>query len=141
MVETITGGCQCGAVKYECSAGPIVAGHCQCTNCQKFTGAGHASNMMLPKDAFMVTGEMTRYDYTADSGNVMTRFFCSKCGSPVYGFGSGNAAAIMVRAGGLDNPALFEANFALFSDSGQAWDPIDPSIKSFPGMPPPKPAS
>lgn len=141
MVKTISGGCQCGAVRYECGAEPIAAGHCQCTNCQKFTGAGHASNMMLPKDAFTVNGEVSCYQYTADSGNTMLRFFCPKCGSPVYGSSSGNTAAVMVRAGGLDDPAIFEANFALFADSAQAWDDIDPSIKSFAGMPPPKPQS
>lgn len=136
MDVKISGGCQCGAVRYECGEGPIAAGHCQCTNCQKFTGTGHASNMMLPKDAFSVSGQVTRYEYTADSGNTMTRFFCTTCGSPVYGTGSGNPAAVMIRAGGLDDASIFEANFALFSDSALSWDHIDPSIKSFPGMPP-----
>ncbi|MBT4933091.1 MAG: GFA family protein [Rhodospirillaceae bacterium] len=139
MAEKITGGCQCGAVRYECNAEPMFAGHCQCTNCQKFSGTGHATNMMLPKDAFTVTGEVTCYEYTADSGNTMTRFFCSKCGSPVYGASSGNPAGVMVRVGGLDDPAIFEANFSLYAESAQSWDDIDPSIKTFPGMPP-KPA-
>lgn len=140
MSDKISGGCQCGAVRYECSEGPMAAGHCQCTNCQKFSGTGHATNMMLPKDAFTVTGEVTRYEYTADSGNTMTRFFCSKCGSPVYGFGSGNPAGVMIRVGGLDDPSIFEAGFSFFTDSAQDWDHIDPSIKSFPGMPPKPPA-
>ncbi len=138
MSDSITGGCQCGAVRYECTEGPIVAGHCQCTNCQKFTGTGHASNMMLPKTAFSVTGEVSIYEYTADSGNTMARFFCPKCGSPVYGTGSGNPDGVMVRAGGLDDPSIFEANFSLFSQSAQGWDPIEDSIPSFPGMPPKK---
>lgn len=140
MSDKISGGCQCGAVRYECSEGPMAAGHCQCTNCQKFSGAGHATNMMLPKDAFTVSGEVTRYEYTADSGNIMTRFFCSKCGSPVYGFGSGNPAGVMIRVGGLDDPSIFEAGFSFFTDSAQDWDHIDPSIKSFPGMPPKPPS-
>ena len=139
MSEKITGGCQCGAVRYECTKGPLAAGHCQCVNCQKFTGAGHASNMMFHKDTFSVTGEMSTYEYKADSGNTMMRYFCSKCGSPVYGTSSGNMAVVMLRAGGLDDPSIFEANFALYSINGQKWDHIDPSIKSFPGMPP-KPA-
>lgn len=138
MSDTITGGCQCGAVRYECTEGPIVAGFCQCSNCQKFTGTGHAANMMLPKSAFSVTGETTTYEYTADSGNQMTRYFCPKCGSPVYGGSSGNPDGVMVRAGGLDDPSLFDAKFNLFTDSAQDWDHIDGSIPSFPGMPPKK---
>ena len=140
MSDKVTGGCQCGAVRYECTEGPIMAGHCQCTNCQKFSGAGHASNMMLSKAAFTVTGDVTCYEYPADSGNTMQRFFCPKCGSPVYGGSSGNPDGVMVRAGGLDDPGIFEAKFCLFTDSAQPWDHIDAAIRSFPGMPP-KPGS
>ena len=138
MSDTITGGCQCGAVRYECTEEPIVAGHCQCTNCQKFSGTGHASNMMLPKAAFSVTGEVSSYEYSADSGNTMYRFFCPNCGSPVYGSSSGNPDGVMVRAGGLDDPAIFEAKFCLFTESAQSWDDMDSSIAAFPGMPPKK---
>ena len=138
MSDTIEGGCQCGAVHYTITAKPLWGGHCQCTSCQKFSGTGHASNMAVPKAAFSVTGDLTTYEYTADSGNVMTRFFCSKCGSPVYGYGSGNPDGIMLRAGGLDDPSIFDAKFSLFSESAQAWDDIDPEIKSFPAMPPKK---
>lgn len=138
MTDKITGGCQCGKVRYECTAEPIVAGHCQCTNCQKFSGTGHASNMMLPKDAFTVTGEVSTYEYTAESGNHMVRYFCPTCGSPVYGTGSGRPDGVMIRAGGLDDPSIFEAKFCLFTDSAQPWDTIDPAIPAFPGMPPAK---
>lgn len=91
--------------------------------------------MMVPRAAFSVSGEMSCYEYTADSGSAMARYFCPKCGSPVYGTG-GNPDTVMLRAGVLDDPSVFEANFALFTDSAQAWDHIDPSLKTFPGMPP-----
>ena len=39
--------------------------HCQCINCQKFIGTGHASNMLLPKAAFSITGEVTAYEHPA----------------------------------------------------------------------------
>ncbi len=138
MSDTITGGCQCGAVRFECAEGPMVAGHCQCTNCQKFTGTGHASNLIFSKAEFSATGEMSTYEYIADSGNTMLRYFCPKCGSPVYGTSSGNPDGVVVRAGALDDPSIFEAKFNLFTVSAQAWDTIDPAIKSFPGMPPKK---
>ncbi|MBL6932834.1 MAG: GFA family protein [Rhodospirillales bacterium] len=138
MSDAITGGCQCGAVRYECTEEPVFAGHCQCTNCQKFSGTGHASNMLFSKAAFSTTGDTSTYEYQADSGNTLTRHFCPKCGSPVYGTTDANVDAVMIRAGGLDDPSIFEANFALYSESAQAWDTIDPSIKSFPGMPPKK---
>jgi len=113
-----------------------MGGHCQCRNCQIFSGAGHASNLMVSKDAFTVSGEVATYEYVADSGNEMTRAFCPKCGSPVYGFGSGRPDGIMLRAGTLDDTSRFTPGFVLYTASAAAWDRIDADIPSFPGMPP-----
>ena len=84
MPGPLDGGCLCGALRYSCSAAPLVAGHCQCTSCRKSSGTGHASNMMVPKDAVSVSGEAKVFDKPADSGNVVGRVFCPTCGSVVY---------------------------------------------------------
>jgi len=138
MSTSITGGCQCGAVRFESTAEPLFGGHCQCTNCQKFSGTGHASNLMVPKDAFAVTGEVTFYEYDADSGNHMTRAFCPTCDSPVYGFGSGNPAGIMLRAGTLDDTSHFKPQVLLFTASAAEWDHVQGGLAEFSGMPPKK---
>ncbi|MCP5366495.1 MAG: GFA family protein [Hyphomicrobiales bacterium] len=135
MSEPITGGCQCGAVRFEATAEPLFGGHCQCVNCRKFSGAGHASNLLVPADSFTVTGEVSLYEYTADSGAHMTRAFCPKCGSPVYGFGSGRPGGIMLRAGTLDDPSRFTPQMVLFTASAAPWDHIGEDLPSFPGMP------
>jgi hypothetical protein len=61
MSDSFEGGCQCGAVRYTVTAEPMWGGHCQCTNCQKFSGTGHASNYLVSLDAFDVTGEMSEF--------------------------------------------------------------------------------
>lgn len=40
MPNTITGGCACGAIRYECTAEPVAAMHCQCRDCQHSSGTG-----------------------------------------------------------------------------------------------------
>ncbi len=138
MSETIKGGCHCGSVRYECTEASLAAGHCQCANCQKFSGTGHATNMLLAQAAFTVTGALAAYEYTADSGNAMVRYFCPTCGTPVYGTSSGRPGGVMVRVGGLDDPSIFRAGFCLYTESAQHWDAMDSSIPGFPGMPPKK---
>ncbi len=138
MTETITGGCQCGAVRYEFTGEPIVGAHCHCDNCKKFTGAGHASNMIVPAEGFTVSGELSSFDYKAESGNDMTRYFCPKCGSPVYGTGSGNPTVVVLRAGGFDNPGQFQAKVSLFTPKAPPWDQVADGTAHFDSMPPPK---
>jgi len=41
MSTSLTGGCQCGAVRYECSVEPLFTGNCHCRDCQKATGGAY----------------------------------------------------------------------------------------------------
>src|SRR6266849_4174413 len=43
MSEAYTGGCACGAIRYEISGEPMVMNHCQCRDCQRKSGTGHGS--------------------------------------------------------------------------------------------------
>ena len=135
MSDPITGGCHCGAVRYTLSADPLWGGHCQCTNCQKFGSAGHLSNMVVPKAALEVSGDMLEYSYDADSGNRMTRSTCAVCATPIYGVGSGNPDAIVLRVGSLDDPSIFEATAVIYTDSAVGWDTVDADLPTFPKMP------
>jgi hypothetical protein len=110
-------------------------GHCQCTNCQKFSGTGHASNLIGAKADFEVTGDLHAYEYDADSGNHMTRYSCTTCASPIYGTSTGNPNAVVIRAGSMDDPGKFEPKAVLFVGRGHPWDTVDPELKTFPGMP------
>jgi len=132
---SVSGGCHCGAVRYECTSDPVKAGHCQCKNCQKFTGTGHAVNVLVMASDFTVTGECSTYEYKAESGNTMLRYFCPKCGTPTHGTSSGNDAVVVIRAGSMDDPSKFDAAFVLFVGEGQAWDSVPDDIPHFPGMP------
>ena len=70
---TYTGGCNCGAVRYESAAEPLMMGHCQCRDCQYESGGGHASQIAFPRAAVKVEGKVTQWDKRADSGNMVTR--------------------------------------------------------------------
>ena len=63
-----TGGCSCGAVRYEITAEPIRSFQCQCRDFQRDTGAGHASVMVFPTAAMQIAGDVVENLRTADSG-------------------------------------------------------------------------
>jgi hypothetical protein len=98
--KTLTGGCQCGAVRYEWLQKPAFSSVCYCRMCQKASG-----------QPFMgYTGgkrEHLRWTHGAPpvfrSSNKAERGFCKDCGTPLtYAFdGTGN---ISVTINSLDDP-------------------------------------
>src|SRR6516164_854092 len=104
MSTRFTGGCACGAIRYECSAAPVLALNCHCRDCQRATGTGYAFILRVLATAFRVTKADPRfYMVTADSGNTVSRGFCSECGSPLFSRLSAMPEIVGVRAGGLDD--------------------------------------
>ncbi|MEM7222851.1 MAG: GFA family protein [Pseudomonadota bacterium] len=136
MPVPFEGGCVCGALRYSCSAEPIVAGHCQCNACRRSSGTGHSSTMMVPKDAVTIAGEVKLYESTADSGNAITRAFCPTCGASVYLTNSGAPKGLFLRASSLDDPEIFQPQMVVNSARGASWDKLDPTLPSFEAMPP-----
>ena len=131
-----SGGCLCGAVRYQIDAEPIFSGHCHCIDCQKVTGTGHISVVAVPSDGLKVTGETTTYAVTADSGHPYIRHFCPKCGSVVFGEPTSMPGVNTVPAGTLDDTTLFVPQMVVYTKSRPAWDRIDSGLPEFEAMPP-----
>ena len=71
MSEAYTGGCACGAIRYEISEEPLAMNDCQCRDCQHRSGTGHGSYLTFPnKERVKLEGSATHWDVIADSGNV-----------------------------------------------------------------------
>ena len=135
MSQTYTGGCACGAIRYEIAGEPIFQNHCQCRDCQRKSGTGHGSYLTFRRDGVTQRGEATRWDIVADSGNVKTRAFCPTCGSPVYMTFSAAPAVFTVHAASLDDPARYRPQAVTYTVRGLEWDPLDPVLTTFDKMP------
>ena len=97
----ITGGCVCGAVRYEATEPPQEVDYCHCRICQKAVGNLFFAYATFGSDAFRITqGEPKFYKTSA----WMKRAFCANCGTPVadrYFKGSDLWSASI---GSLDHP-------------------------------------
>ena len=137
MSDAYTGGCACGAVRYEISAEPIFMNHCQCRDCQQVSGTGHGSYLTFPSRAQVkVAGQATHWDTVADSGNVKTHSHCPVCGTPVCLTFAAMPDLFTIHAGSLDEPGRFEPQVVTYARSGQDWDQLDPALVKFDTMPP-----
>ncbi len=76
----LTGGCQCGAVRYASEGAPDNVHVCHCRMCQKAVGGPFAVIVPVPKSGFRVTrGTMSWFESSA----VARRGFCRDCGTPM----------------------------------------------------------
>lgn len=99
-MTNVTGGCQCGAVRYELNGPPRRASICHCRMCQRATGSYFAPLANVELSNFTITvGELAIYA----SSPVAERGFCVKCGSPLT-FRYTELDDISVTIGSLDEP-------------------------------------
>lgn len=135
MSEAYTGGCACGAIRYDISGEALFENHCQCRDCQHKSGTGHGSYLTFPRSGVDLRGDATHWQIVGDSGNVKTRAFCPTCGSPVYMTFAAMPDVFTVHAGSLDDPGRHKPQALTYSSRGHAWDHIDPAIPRFEKMP------
>jgi hypothetical protein len=74
-----SGGCRCGAVRFEASGEPISVGYCHCTDCRRATGAPVSAFVGFRAEEVHLGGGTLRI---FENGAV-TRSFCNVCGSPI----------------------------------------------------------
>src|SRR5262245_6446734 len=110
----MTGGCLCGAVRYEVQGEPAFAGICHCRDCQKATGSGHAAVMALPEAAVKITGETKAFEVVGESQGTIARNFCPNCGSLLFAKPARMSGMILLTAGTLDDPSAYKPQIAIY---------------------------
>ncbi|MHC1549716.1 GFA family protein [Phyllobacterium sp. K27] len=136
MNKPYTGGCACGAVRYEISSAPVFENHCQCHDCQKRSGTGHGSYLTFPSNNMTVAGKTSTWNVAGDSGNEKIHAFCPTCGTLVYLTSVATPEMIAVPATSLDDPSRFNPQVVTYTIRAHKWDMIDSSLQRFERMPP-----
>ena len=131
-----TGQCLCGSMKYEISGDPIMSVACHCTHCQKATGTAYSLNIGVPSDKFKMTGgTLTTYVDRGDSGKDLRRYFCNRCGSPLYTEADAMPGMTIVKAGTLDDTKAFKPSANIYCESKMEWLKHEHKTVDFAQMP------
>ena len=114
---TVTGGCQCGAVRYRATAMLDNAHLCHCRMCQKAVGSLFAALVAAPDDALVFSRGVPAIFRSSDH---VERGFYAACGTPLFfrAHGSGRTNLTM---GSLDDPAAFPPNAQSGVESRVPW--------------------
>lgn len=118
----LTGGCACGALRYEISGAPIAVYACCCTDCQRVTASGCSLAMPVMREHFKVTrGEAASWMRTGGSGAQIPQRFCPGCGVRVWTEPAYAPQTVTVRPGGLDDTGWVRPAAAYWMRSAQPW--------------------
>jgi len=131
----LTGGCLCGALRYEARGDPQYAGLCYCADCRKASGSGFMPFMGFAAEQLTITGESIRSLTRAIHGGEAVRNHCARCGGLVFGGIVGTDASHTIYAGSLDDPSAFRPRIAIFASRRPDWAPIPPGLTVFDEMP------
>jgi hypothetical protein len=113
----LTGGCQCGAVRFALSAPPTKISICHCRMCQKASGAPFASFAEIQRTDFAWTrGQPSSFR----SSSLAERDFCPACGTPL-GFRRIDGPKIEIMTGAFDRPDRMVPTRQYGTESRLGW--------------------
>jgi hypothetical protein len=130
----LTGGCLCGAVRYQAEGEPLYAGFCYCEDCRRASGAGAVPFMGYKKQLFRVAGETKQARKRLRSGRTSVRNFCPACGSLMFGGEYGVSAQHTIYAGTLDDPSAFHPTHAVMLADRPHWAAVLDGLEMHAGL-------
>jgi hypothetical protein len=119
----LTGGCLCGAVRYEITEPLRSASYCHCTRCQRRTGTAASANGSVAPGALHVTAgaELVASWDPGDGGSL--KCFCTRCGGAVWSHNP-STGAYGIRLGTLDGDPGIRPQYHQFVAYAAPWEPI-----------------
>lgn len=112
-----------------------MSGVCHCKNCQRQSGSSYSLLFAVANDQLSIEGDLTIYEDSSETGNVVERHFCGKCGSPLLSTLPGQPGMTFVKAGTLDDTSPITPQMHFWTKSAQDWVTIDPDVPQIEGNP------
>jgi hypothetical protein len=128
----LTGGCGCGAVRYEIDQPLVSASYCHCTRCQRRTGTAASANGRTAPGSFrVVEGEEQLRSWAPEGG--AEKLCCAQCGSAVFSRLAGDPPTIGVRLGGLDADPGIRPQWHQYVAYAASWEELpDDGLPRYP---------
>ena len=129
-----TGGCHCGAVRYELAGEPRVVALCHCADCRRNAGAPCVAWAMYDEAALTITrGDVRNFN----SSGAVQRAFCATCGTGLFYRNEPVLPGVVdVQAATLDDPEALPPAIQIQTAERLAWVAhmhTLPAFERFPG--------
>lgn len=120
MSKSYSGGCQCGAIRFEADGPPKFISNCHCQSCRKATGAAFSTWVGFESERTK-WAKGAPYFYASSEG--VERGYCQACGTPLTYAGEKWAGELHFLIGVFDDPSLFTPRTEAFPEDALSWAP------------------
>lgn len=128
----LTGGCLCGAVRYEAGGRPREVANCHCSMCRRASGAAFLTYAAFARDRVRFTrGSPAAYR----SSEHAVRGHCAACGSPLTYVGNAEQETLWLALGSFDEPNRLPPTAEWHVATRLDWVRPDPRLPHSDGTP------
>lgn len=132
----LTGGCQCGAVRYEVVGAPKQQVACHCTSCQRQSGSAFGMTLVVSEEDFrLLSGELKTWSSKSEAGRDKLGAFCPHCGTRIYHKTGWRKGMVSVKPGTLDDTRWLKPEIHLWTSSKQPWVIIPKAVEAYDKQP------
>jgi hypothetical protein len=126
---TVTGGCACGAVRYESDAAPFHRTLCHCVDCRRAAAAPAVGWFTVPATALRYVRGAPAVHHSSPQ---VERSFCAACGTPLTYRNDGYAHEIDVLTCSLDDPESAAPQDHTWASQRLSWMRVDDGMPVYP---------
>ena len=129
----LTGGCMCGAVRFEATGESFGVAHCHCHSCRKHNGGPVVTLAGYTADQVTFSGEVRKI-YESSPG--VGRAFCGNCGTPLTWEGDGGdmGPILELHISTFDNPDALVPTAHSFDPERIAWFDVADNLPRYEGF-------
>ena len=120
----LTGGCNCGSVRYEVTEPLARASYCHCKRCQRRTGSAASAQAHPSAGSFRIVAGAEKLRMWKPPDGDGEKWFCGECGSAMFGFNPSHPESIGIRLGTFDDDPGIRPSVRQFVAFAAAWEPI-----------------
>jgi hypothetical protein len=133
----LTGGCACGAVRFEISAPLVVASYCHCNRCQRRTGTAASPQAVIERGSLEITSGAELIG-SFDPPGGFRKMFCTSCGSALWSRHPEDEGLMSVRLGAFDSDPGIRPSYRQFVAYAASWEELpDDGLPRYPERKPP----
>jgi hypothetical protein len=122
--SSLSGGCLCGAIRFELDERPTDAGYCHCTRCQRRTGAAASPQARVDGSTFhLIAGEDSLGVWRHPDGGF-EKCFCRNCGAHLFSRNPDDQRQMSIRMGAFDEDPGVRPRWRSFVAYAAPWEPI-----------------